>query len=249
MKKFFISILVLFSLLFLNNSLLLASEWTVEDYRGITGGIKLLVNGVQVETSVEPFILYDKGVTMVSLRDLSEVLGFTVVWNDTNNTISITGNTVSNIYTNIWAGRLSTKIENLKVIRNVGPFYEKQVNNYHIAGRFFGSGIAVTMEAGDKTELVLDLNRRYLTLEGYFGVDDSTMNSFGGYTLRILGDDRELFISELVKPSDYPRYIPAGRIDLSYVNRLTIRIEWKEQEIGDYDRLTAVLANFNFFDK
>jgi len=231
----------------MNNSLLLASGWIVKEYKGVTGGIKLLINGVQVETSVEPFILYDEGVTMVSLRDLSEALGFSVDWDDVNNIISITGNTVPN--TDIWAGRPRTKIEDLRVIRNVGPFYEKQVNNYHIAGRFFGSGIAVTMEAGDKTELVLDLNRRYLTLEGYFGVDDSTMNSFGSYSFRIFGDDRELFLADLVKPSDYPRYIAPGRIDLTYVNRLVIRIEWKEQEIGNYDRLTAVLANFSFYSK
>ena len=247
MRKFFIIALTLALFLFLNNSLLLASGWIMKEYRGMTGGIKLLVNGAQIETSVEPFILYNEGVTMVSLRDLSEALGFTVIWDDVNNKISITGDTVPN--TNIGAGRISTKIEDLRVIRNVGPFYEKQVNNYHIAGRFFGSGIAVTMEADDKAELVLDLNRRYLTLEGYFGVDDSTMNSFGSYTLRILGDDRELFLSDLVRPSDYPRHISIGRIDLTYVNRLTIRIEWKEQEIGDYDQLTAVLANFNFYNK
>jgi len=248
MKKFLICVLTLALFLFLNNSLLLASSgWMIKEYRGMTGDIKLLVNGMQVETTVEPFILYDEGVTMVSLRDLSEALGFIVNWDDINNTISVTSNAISSA--DIWNDRPRTKIEDLRVIRNVGPFYEKQVNNYHIAGRFFGSGIAVTMRASDRAELVLDLNRRYLTLEGYFGVDDSTMNSFGSYSLRILGDDRELFFSDLVKPSDYPRYIPAGRIDLTYVNRLTIRMEWKEQEIGDYDQLTAVLANFNFYDK
>ena len=238
MRKIFISTLILVLFLFLNHSLLLAS--------GMTGGIKILVNGVQMETSVEPFI-HDEGVTMVSLRDLSEALGFTVAWDNSNNTVSITNDMISNA--NVWDDRLRIQIEDLRVIRNVGPFYERQINNYHIAGRFFGSGIAVTMEADDKTELVLDLNRNYLTFGGYFGVDDSTMNSFGAYTLRILGDDRELFLSDLVRPSDYPRYIAPGRIDLTYVNRLTIRIEWKEQEIGDYDQLTAVLANFNFYEK
>ena len=210
-----------------------------------TGGIKIFANGVQIETSAEPFI--DEGVAMVALRDIAKALGLIVAWEDSSNSIFIVGNMASE--TNIQNTRPITKIEDLRVIRNVGPFYEKQINNYHIAGRFFDAGIAVTLEADDRAELVLDLNRGYLTLEGYFGVDDSTMNSFGGYTLRILGDDRELFFSGLVRPSDYPRYIPPGRIDLTYINRLVIRIDWEEQEIGDYEQLTAVLANFNFYDK
>lgn len=247
MKKLLIIILILASFLFLNHSSLLASGWMLKEYKGMIGGIKILVNGVQVETRMEPFILSEEGVTMVSLRDLSEALGFAVAWNDVNNTISITGNMAPK--TNIWESKSKKRIEDLKVIRNVGPFYEKKVNNYQIAGRFFGSGIAVTMKADDKTELVLDLNRKYLTLEGYFGIDDTTMNSSGGYKLRILGDDRELFFSELVKPSDYPRYISPGRIDLTHTNRLTIRIDWEDQEIGDYEQLTAVLAHFNFYDK
>ncbi|WP_028309471.1 stalk domain-containing protein [Desulfitibacter alkalitolerans] len=246
MKKLLIVIIFL-AFLFLNHSSLLASGWMLKEYKGMTGGIKILVNGVQVETEVEPFILPDEGVTMVSLRDLSEALGFNVDWNDITNTISITGNMVSKTYT--WDGKAKKRIEDLKVIRNVGPFYEKKINNYQIAGRFFGSGIAVDMEADDKTEFVLDLNRKYSTLDGYFGIDDTTMNSLGSYKLRILGDDRELFLSDLVKPSDYPRYIYPGRIDLTYINRLTIRIDWEEQEIGDYDQLTAVLANFNFYEK
>lgn len=247
MKKLLVIFFILLSLLLFNNSYSIASAWMKKDLKVMTGNIKIFVNGVQIKPSVEPFILSDEGVTMVPLRDLSETLGFSVIWNDNDHTIFITDKAASK--TNTWEDKTKKRIEELRVIRNVGPFYEKKVNNYQIAGRFFGSGIAVTMEADDKTELVLDLNRKFLSLEGYFGVDDSTMNSYGGYKLKIFGDDRELFSSELVKPSDYPRYIPPGRIDLTYINRLTIRIDWEDQGIGDYDQLTAVLANFNFYEK
>ncbi|KUO50572.1 MAG: hypothetical protein APF76_07955 [Desulfitibacter sp. BRH_c19] len=245
MKKLAVFSVLLFISIFLSQSLL-ASGWILREYQGMTGNIKILVNNTPVKTTVEPFILSHEGVTMVSLRDLSEALGFDVEWNDTTNTISITGDLLNEL--NTWVGKTKRKITDIKVIRNVGPYYEKKVNNYQIAGRPFASGIAVNLDQG-KTELVLDINRKYLSMEGYFGIDDDTMNSSGGYFLRIFGDDRQLFVSELVNPSDYPRYIAPGEIDLTYINRLTIRMEWEEIETGDYNNLTAVLANFNFYEK
>lgn len=245
-KKMLVFWVLLFCFIFLNQSLL-ASGWIIKNFKGMTGGIKILVNDVPIKTGIEPFILLDEGVTMVPLRDLSQALGFDVEWNNITNTISITGDSLDKL--SIWDSKIKKKITDIKVIRNVGPYYEKKVNNYQIAGRSFNSGIAVSIIDRGKTELVLDLNRKYQSLDGYFGIEDETMNSSGGYILRIFGDDREVFVSELVKPSDYPRYISPGEIDLAFIYRLTIRMEWEELETGDYDNLTAVLANFNFYEK
>ncbi len=240
---------VFFSLLLFSQSIFASTDWVTRVYSVLEGDIKLVVNDIQVETNVEPFLLKDQGLAMVSLRDLEEALGFTAHWDEANRTIKINSHHApSNSFLH-WDSFNKIYIEDLKVIRNVGPFYKSRTNDFYIAGRPFSNGVAVELTEGKTVEFVLDLYKQFRTFQGYFGVEDETMNSFGGYTMEIYGDDRELFVSEVIKPSDYPRYIPPGEFDLANVNRLTIRIHWEEIGVGDYENVTAVLANFIFYEK
>ena len=254
MKKLFKVILV--TCIFLGGSLSVsASSWEVRDFTGLVGHLSIMVNGKPMETTVKPFILQDEGVTMVSLRDLSEALGFTVSWEEATSTINITGIQafVPAVLSEYWANKPKRRIEDLKVIRNVGPFYQRETDEHKIAGRRFEHGVAVDLGAyRNVAEMVLDLNRKYSTFEGFYGVEDKTMNSTSTFILTILGDDRVIFTSGEVSPSDHPRYFTPGLIDLTAIDRLTFRIsipETEEERPGDFDNLTAVLANMLFYLK
>jgi|GEM_PF-912086 len=227
-------------------------RWAVKDLKAFTGDIKIFLNGKILPTRVEPFILQDSSVTMVPLRDLAEALGLTVVWDEQTKTINIGGVplNVNEGSVQNWGSRAKVKIEHIPVIRNIGPFYQKKATGYNIAGRPFNSGVAVKIDnTNNNAEVVLDLNQKYTTMEGYFGIDDETMNSRGGYRLSVFGDGRELFTSDIIKPSEYPSNFEAGEINLEYVSRLTFRVQWERVGIGNFDQIVAALANFNFYLK
>lgn len=222
-----------------------ASAWENKTLRGKIGGIKILVNGEAVQLSEQPFVLNKTGATMVSLRDLAQTLGFVVTWDDATRVIHLDSDPQKR-----WRGLSTQNLEEMKVIRNVGPFYQTKNGNHMIAGRSFERGVVVDISK-DKpvVEFGLDLNQRYTTLAGYHGVEDLTMNSSGSYTLRILGDDRELFSTGIIKPSDYPQFIAAGEIVLDHINRLVFVVNWEEAGVGDYDPVKVVLANLHFLQK
>lgn len=221
-----------------------ASSGMMEYFKGKVGGFQLLVNGKPLETKNPPFILEEKGVTMVPLRDLAEALGCDLQWDDTSRTILISNDGRNTVY------GPAVKIDAMRVIRNVGPFYRDRAGYYQIAGRRYSEGIAADLtKESPNAEFVLDLDGNYLTLEGCFGVDDETMNSLGFFILTILGDERVLYASSAIKPSTYANFIRAGDLDLAFVQRLTFRVKWEESEIGEYEDLKMVLADFKFYKK
>jgi LysM repeat protein len=253
MKKLIYLTAVVMFVFTLASHALSSPRWAVKDLKAFTGDIKIFLNGKILPTRVEPFIMQDSSVTMVPLRDLAEALGLTVIWDEQTKTINIGG-----VPLNVNEGseqsrgsRTKVKIESIPVIRNIGPFYQKKGTGYSIAGRNYHSGVAVRVDSTKNiAEAVLDLNQKYLTMEGVFGVDDETMNSSGGYRLSVLADGRELFTSDIVKPSEYPRTFKPGDLNLEYVNRLTFTVQWqREVGIGSYEQLVAVLGNFNFYLK
>lgn len=135
-------------------------------------------------------------------------------------------------------------LEGIRVLRNVGPFYYPASRKIAIGGQQFEHGIVVDLaKSRSKAEAVLDLQAGYLTLQGFIGVEDGTMNSSGGFILRLKGDERELFTSPPLQPGGYPQYI---EVDVTGVNRLSIQVEWKEAGPGDYDRLKVALADMIF---
>ena len=183
----------------------------VENFKGRTGGS----TAVNVNPGNGTPVLYfeDKGVTMVPLRELAKALGFAVHWDDATRTICISNDGRDTVY------GTAVKIEDMKVIRNVGPFYRNREGYYQIAGRRFHGGVAVDISKNNPAaEFVLDLNGNYLSLEGHYGVDDETMNSRGIFRMIILGDERVLYDSHTITPSTYAGFLQAGDFDLSFVN-------------------------------
>ncbi|ADL08649.1 type 4a pilus biogenesis protein PilO [Thermosediminibacter oceani] len=135
-------------------------------------------------------------------------------------------------------------LEGAKVLRNVGPFYSVGSRKIAIAGREFGRGVVVEVDKNRPVvEAVMDLQARYSVLRGFAGVEDDTQNSSGSFVLTFLGDERELLKTPVLKPGAYPYYV---ELNVKGVKRLTVRVEWKEIEPGDYDRVAAALANMKF---
>jgi len=207
--------------------------------------IQIYINGKKLSNKVEPFILTDQGVTMVPLRLISEALGQKVVWDDKLSSIYIGSIPVDKSAFSVENNTEPKLLEELPVLRNVGPFYEFKSRNIVIARRQFKDGIAVELEnATSVAEVVLELKGYYSYLEGYIGIDDETRNSSTGFILSIYGDGIEKAREGSILPSDYPRYV---KVDVKGVNRLTIRVEGQDCEIGEYERAIAALADFKFY--
>jgi hypothetical protein len=205
--------------------------------------INIYSYGKKLSSQVEPFILTEQGVTMVPLRLISEALGHQIVWVEETSSIYI-GNAPDTVVNNSKSLE-PTLIEDIAVLRNVGPFYELKSRNIVIARRQFKSGIAVELKNENSiAEVVLELKGYYNYLEGYIGIDDETRNSSTGFILSVYGDGLEKTVESLVSPSEYPRPI---RVDVKGVSRLTIRIEGQDCEIGEYERTIAALADFKFY--
>jgi hypothetical protein len=200
--------------------------------------INIYVYGKKLSRDIEPFILTDKGVTMVPLRLISEALGEEVGWDERTSSIYIGS------IPHIDSARSQyepTLIEDITVLRNVGPFYEFKSRNLTIARRQFRNGIAVEIDNNSVREVVLELKGHYSRLEGYIGVDDETRNSSTGFIFSVYGDGIEKSVESVMKPSDYPRLV---EIDVRGVKRLTIRVEGLDHRVGEYSRTIAALADF-----
>lgn len=208
--------------------------------------IKIYVDGKELKYVEEPFILEDKGITMVPLRLISEALGKPVTWVEKNSAIYIgTIPEGADLETEI---KDPTPIEKLTVLRNVGPFYEYRSRNFLIAKRPFSGGVATNLTQ-KPAELVLELKGHYSYLEGYLGVDDETMNSSSGFRIIVYGDDVEKYSSPVIRPADYPRYL---KLDVKGVKLLRITVLKEDiktvggEKVGEYENVMAVLADFQF---
>lgn len=244
-------------LYFLVSGGVLGAKGVTQKIEAVFRGIAVYINGQPVVMPTEPFIIAGKGVTMVPVRSIGEALGLPVVWDEEASAIYIgTSPVQEEIPRNELTSRdrgipTAQRIEEMKVLRNVGPFYREKDRQFRIASRPFASGVAVEIndspEEEQQAEVVLELYSKYKSFEGYFGVEDETSNSRGGFVLTIYGDDRELFRSKVMKPSDYPFFLGQGDVDIRGVDRLKFHVQWKETGIGDYGRVIATLANFKFY--
>lgn len=211
--------------------------------------IKVVVNGRLINTPVAPFQV-EEGHLMVPARAVGEALGCTVEWDPNTKTVYFSSsslldtkriNTVHPVY-----------VEELPVLRNVGPFFQLKSRPITIASRRFNHGLIVELVApppGDYkeedspahyAETVVELGGKYTWLEGYLGVDDETRNSHGSYQLKIYGDDLLLYQSEKIKPSQYPQKFI---LNVESFYRLTFVVDWEDTGRGDYDRLWVALAD------
>ncbi len=223
--------------------------------------IRLFVDGKEVNTDVQPFLLQGQGTAMVPVRALAKALGKPVSWDNINGVIIIgkkpdnlaasgfvTINTTP-VVTKPSIVKKATQMEDMQVLRNIGPFYRQQNTNLSIAGKAFANGVAVELSNGKKAEVIIDLNQKFHSLEGFFGVEDQTRNSKGGFTLTIYGDETEIYKSPVIKPAEYPRYINQNIIgNITRHHRLKFAVEWADPQIlGDSEKVIASLANFKFF--
>lgn len=234
--------------------------------------IKIFSDGQLISSTVEPFILTDSGTTMVPIRVIAEALGRTVEWDPATSSVRISSPPAQPTPANPVAGGVEqnpapvvapspaepnyTLIENLRVLRNVGPFYRREKKPLRIAAREFDYGVAVEIkpsskgqpESGEKkpdVEMVVELNGWYQWARGYIGVEDETRNSSGAYRLTIVADDnRVLYVSHPVKPAQYPSYV---ELDTRDVKRLSFRAEWLDGGVGDYDQVIAAIGDFRFY--
>jgi len=234
-----------------------AAQYQSRNIVAFFGDLRLVINGTEVDTeTVEPFRLED-GTIMVPARPLAQALGLAETWEEASHTLYL-----GSVPAEGGGGEgqsppppaappqpATVLVQDLPALRNVGPFYQ-QKDPLLIAGRAFNKGLLAEIDQNDErqseedvfsgAETVIDLKGRFTTLEGYIGVEDETQNSTGGYVLTITGDNRQLYQSHVVKPSDYPRLI---RVNITGVKRLILHIDWVHSGTGDYDRLIAALAN------
>lgn len=226
-----------------------ASQGVTKRIPVVYRNIKVYVDGRELKTGEEPFILKDKGVAMVPLRFISEALGKSVTWVEHSSTIYIGTIPERTDFPSNLENLEPIPIEKLTVLRNVGPFYEYQSHDFLIAKRAFKGGVAVNLSK-KTAEMVLDLKGDYNYLEGYLGVDDETMNSASGFRIVVYGDDVEIHHSPLIKPGDYPRYL---KLDVRGVKRLRVTALREDiktangDKVGEYENVIAVLADFKFY--
>lgn len=211
--------------------------------------INVVVNGRLINTPVEPFQVAE-GYVMLPARAVGEALGCTVEWDAGTNTVYINSNSISITRSNNTV--TSHYVEELPVLRNVGPFFQLKSRPITIASRQFSHGLIVELvnpPPGDRkeedspahyAETVIELGGKYTWLEGFLGVDDETRNSRGSYQLQIYGDDRLIFQSETIRPSQYPQQL---KLNVDKVHRLSLVVNWEDTGRGDYDRLWAALAD------
>jgi|GEM_PF-1528761 len=143
------------------------------------------------------------------------------------------------------AGNRDVWLEELRVLRNVGPFYVLE-RPAALAGMQLARSVGVNLsKEHNQAELKVDLQKQYTRLQGYIGIDDSFANSSGKVKVTIFADGRQLYQGEL-RPGDYPRYLD---LPLFFVQQLTFSLEWQAGGIGDYDQLLATLASLHFSRK
>lgn len=213
--------------------------------------IKVLINGWELESAARPFMIEGSGTVMVPLRAIAEALHQEVTWIGDQGIIEVKPKTNS---TGVHSPPESPGIylEELPVLRNVGPFFQLKSRKITIASREFNHGLVVELEKSlpgpEKSETIdgetiIDLKGKYSKLAGYLGVDDETRNSRGSYQLMVFADGILKFESHIIKPADYPYYI---EIDVRNVKRLSLQVKWINQNTGDYDRIWVALANWCF---
>lgn len=248
--------LVAVTFLFCTSVAAAGTKWSVVRLPVLYGPLRLVVNGQEWRPQARAFVLQKEGVVMVPVREFAALLGVPVSWDAASNTVIIGREAGSGSFptrpapaeTGLPKAPTSyTWLEDLPVLRNVGPFYRQPGRNFRIAARAFSRGVAVELEANGEAETVVDLGGRYHGAEGYLGADDTTNNSRGSFVVSFYGDEVLLFQSPPIKPADYPYYVSGQLARLSGVKRLRIHVRWVKAGLGDYDRLICVLARFRFF--
>jgi hypothetical protein len=233
---------------------LAGAKWTPVRVPVLLGPIRVVINGTDWQPEVKPFLLQDRGTIMVPLRELTTALGIPLRWDQATGTVYLgaTDNSGGAAGPGGSASPASAPsyvwLEDLTVLRNIGPFYQQPRRNFMVAARPFSRGVAVELEAGEEAEVVVDLAGQYREAEVYLGIEDATCNSAGGAVVSFYADDRLIYTGPLLKPSQYPYLVSRQQLgSLDGVKRLRVHARWQKVGLGEYDRVVVVLARFRLF--
>lgn len=211
-----------------------------------SGEVKVFFNNKQVLTKM-PFMVDEKGVALIPVRETFQALGGNVVWDKKNNALYIEGIGKPNTDAGRAVQTSFTWLEEMVVIRNVGHFYQQPEKNYMIAAGAHRHGISVKLEENQVAEVVVRTNGKYKGIEGWLGVEDSSMNSSGAYVLSIYADKNIVFESSAIAPATYPMYITLGESNISGAQTVKFQVKWVDSgSIGTSKEIIAVLADFKF---
>lgn len=79
--------------------------------------IRIMVNGVNIRSEVEPFIENDR--TLVPIRFISESLGYQVKWNNSERSVIITDSEMGNVV--LYIGKQNYMVNGVKKVSDVSP--------------------------------------------------------------------------------------------------------------------------------
>lgn len=222
------------------------------------GNIKLFFNGVQVSDNL-PVMVTNQGVAMIPARSVLNLLGNTVYWDKKNHTIQIESTTQeTGKAKEPWTGGKSSFetqydyswLENMTVIRNVGPFYRQSDQGLMVAAGAHSHGIAVKLKENAEAEVAVRTNGQYEGIEGWLGVEDESMNSSGNFILTIFADGQRIYESGNTSPGSYPRYIDPDQTAISGALTVKFHVKWVSGgTVGDYKELVVALADFKLIKK
>lgn len=193
--------------------------------------IKLIVNGKTINSDVAPQVI--NGRTMVPARFLAEALGATVTWDESQNAVIVTSQSVNNQKPTDLDDNESSKANvtppssigiDLTSLDYIGTNYGRDLRidkwrngNFVIAGKKYGRGIAFNNLGTNKDQYIAyNLNKSYTKLTGYFGTDDSGV---GWNKMIVYGDGKEIYESSQVNKGDVPAFVD---IDVTGVSQLKI---------------------------
>ncbi|MEL7567497.1 MAG: stalk domain-containing protein [Dehalobacterium sp.] len=147
--------------------------------------------GEKIIAGEEPFILTAKGIVMVPLRSIAEATGKSVVWDGKKNTVEITSGSTGTGQPKSNNSNDFVRLEDMMVIRNVGPFFRQNGKPFTIAAGTHNHGLGVRLREGS-AEIVIRTHGKYKAIEGWLGVDDETSNTSGAFFFSIFTDSKEV---------------------------------------------------------
>lgn len=235
-------------------------------------GIAVLLDGRQMQISTKPLVI--NGKVMVSVRDIAYIFNKNVVWNGKYNLLNLgSGSKVLDFPTDT---QLTEKpkpvaqgtpynvkyLETMKVLRNIGPFYQLAKRKVAIGGVRFDHGLVVDLDPTNSAQTTADqppktiaeakiyLGGNYTGIDGKIGIEDSSRNSKAGLIIRIYTDALLRYESEVIEPGNLAFTITKDDIgDLSNVKILKIELEYQPLPgtPGVSSKTKAALANFKFY--
>ncbi|ATW24001.1 stalk domain-containing protein [Candidatus Formimonas warabiya] len=154
--------------------------------------IRIMAGG-KIISGEEPFIMDRTGTVMVPVRTVSEALGKSVVWDPKKNTLTISAGGVASTSAGVAQDKTASfsRLEDMMVLRNVGPFFRQTDKPFMIAAGAHSHGLGVRLTGGH-AEVVIRTNGKYKAIEGWLGVDDETKNSNGAFFFSIQTDNKEV---------------------------------------------------------